>query len=438
MFKNKFNVLLISLALVSASLTGCKKELEEITSRAPEVVNQESDVKSEIYEFMKEWYLWNDQVPANLDVKNYQTPEELLEALTYKNFDRWSYLEDAKTFERYFKDGQFAGFGFGMKLDADQNLRVSFIYKGSPMDREGVTRGYKITKVNGKDVSDLLANKTFYNELGEDKEGVQARFTVENLAGNSKDITVAKEIINMNTVLFRNVKDVGGKKVGYLVFNTFIEKSNKELDEAFAYFQSQGISELVLDLRYNGGGSLDVAQYLSGLIGATKAGESKFVELTYNEQKKDKNKPFFLKKNAVDANLNRVFVITSKSSASASEAVINGLRPYMEVITLGDDTHGKPVGMNAVEIGKYVLVPITFKVANANGQAEYFNGIKADAKISDDLDQLFGDSEEDCLHEAMYYIQNGHFSNVNTARLKLKSVENQIELEGFRAEVGAF
>jgi carboxyl-terminal processing protease len=139
----------------------------------------------------------------------------------------------------------------------------------------------------------------------------------------------------------------------------------------------------------------------------------------------------------LDAKLERVFVITSRSSASASEAVINGLRPFMEVITIGDDTHGKPVGMNAREIGAYTLVAIMFKVANANGEADYFEGIRANAKISDNLAADFGDVADNCLQEALHYIQTGRFSGV-TARRSFAPADNIIELPGFRAEIGAF
>jgi C-terminal peptidase prc len=343
---------------------------------------------------------------------------------------------------QYFTGGQFVGHGFGMKLDADRNIRVSFVYKDSPMDKQGVTRGYKLTQINGQTVSSLLANNTFSSAFGEDKAGVKNRFQVEDLSGKIREFTIAKEAVTMNTVLHRSVFQESEKKVGYLVFNTFVEKSVAELNEAFAYFKNQGVSELVLDLRYNGGGSLDVAQHLAGLIGASKASAKEFVELTYNAQKQEFNKPYNFKATTNDLNLSRLFVITTGSSASASEAVINGLKPYMDVITIGDATHGKPVGMNPMEIENsgLVLVPITFKVANADGQAEYFNGIPVNASVSDDLAAQFGDATEDCLEQALYYIKNGSFSPVIASgrRASASDRNNEIPLQGFRAEIGAF
>jgi len=215
------------------------------------------------------------------------------------------------------------------------------------------------------------------------------------------------------------------------------------------------VSEVVLDLRYNGGGSLDVAQHLAGLIAPGKAGQ-KFVELTYNANLKIINKPFTIAAQAQAINLNRLFVITTRNTASASEAIVNGLKPYMPVVTIGSASHGKPVGMNTLPIDLegnlldwdditdqtkgYAFLPIMFKVANASGQAEYFNGIPVDGAAVDDLTAPFGDASEDSFGQALYYIQNGSFSAplVTAGRRATDANAPVLPLEGFRAEVGAF
>jgi C-terminal peptidase prc len=419
--------------LIMLFFSACKSNREDVQPDS-------AQLNRSIYQIMKEWYLWNDQLPE-VSIYDYQKPEQLLDALRDKTIDKWSYIQDEKTFDQFFKGGQFVGYGFGMKMDADRNLRVSFVYKDSPMDKQGVTRGYKLTKINGKSVSSLVADNSLSSAFGENKEGIQTSIEVEDLAGKARSFTVSKVAVDMNTVLHRDVREIGGRKVGYLVFNSFIEKSKEELNEAFAYFQSQGISELILDLRYNGGGSLDIARHLASLIGFSRAAGGQFVTLTYNARKQSQNKPYLLESLPLHISLERLFVITGTSSASASEAIINGLKPYMPVITIGDRTHGKPVGMNVWRVSGYAIVPITFKVANAAGEAEYFNGIPADARVVDDLAVIFGDPAEDCLAQALHYIQYGIFSAPLLANGRL-SAEDQgpaiPELTGFRAEIGAF
>jgi C-terminal processing protease CtpA/Prc len=166
-----------------------------------------------------------------------------------------------------------------------------------------------------------------------------------------------------------------------------------------------------------------------------------FVTLTYNDHKHLQNKPYLLVNNPLNISLERLFVITSTSSASASEAIINGLRPHLPVITIGNRTHGKPVGMNVWRVNGYAVAPITFKVANANGEAEYFNGITADASVNDDLQVGFGDTSEDCLAQALHYIAHGSFSVQLLANGRQSTFDEQhasLELRGFRAEIGAY
>jgi C-terminal processing protease CtpA/Prc len=176
-----------------------------------------------------------------------------------------SYIQDEKTFDQFFNEGKFYGYGFGMKLDASQNLRVSFVYKDSPMDRVGVTRGYKITKINGKTVAELIATNSLTSAWGENKAGVERKIEVEGLDGVKREETIVKEEVQINTVVHHEVKSLNGKKVGYLVFNSFVDTSIEELNEAFSHFGNEGISDLVLDLRYNGGGSMKVAERLDTL-----------------------------------------------------------------------------------------------------------------------------------------------------------------------------
>lgn len=411
---------------------GCKDRDEDVNPDNGSV----AALNNSIYSIMKEWYLWNKDLPT-VNTAQYETPEALLDALRFKEMDRWSYIQDEETFDQYFTSGIFYGYGFGMKLDEADNLRVSFVYRDSPMDREAVSRGYKILKVNNQLVSDLIASNSLAVAFGDNKEGVSTSMEVEDLLGNTRTISVQKEEVTINSVLHTEVKEIEGRRIGYLVFNNFIETSIADLDAVFSTFKQQNITDLVLDLRYNGGGSLQVAQHLASLIASSKAGTTKFVELTYNAEKVSSNEPYDFQAVTNGLNIDKLVVITAGGTASASEVIINGLRPFMEVITVGDDTHGKPVGMNVWKVDGYALVPITFKVANSLGQAEYFNGLPADAYRNDNLSVGFGDHTEDSLEEALYYIVNNGFSS-ELVRKASTSMSKDIVLEGFKAEVGAF
>jgi C-terminal processing protease CtpA/Prc len=454
MLKNKN--LAIGALLVWSLLTGCR-EREEVNPQSPDkaAINNVTKLNNKLYEIMKEVYFWDTQLPATFDGSKYKNPDDALDALTYKAFDRWSYLEDIQTFMAYFEGGQYVGNGLGLKLDAKGDLWVSYVYPGSPAGKAGLARGLKISRINGQDVSALLSSNSIGKALGEDKAGVQTRFSFVSATGQASEATLIKEPVTISSVLYRDVKEVAGKKVGYLVFTTFIDKSNAELDEAFAFFKSKGADEVVLDLRYNGGGSLSVAQHLAGLVAPSKAGQ-KFVELTYNTQLKELNQRFDIAAQAQGINLNRLFVITSRNTASASEAIINGLRPYLPVITIGSASHGKPVGMNSLPLdmeGKllewknvtsstkgYAFLPIMFKVANASGQAEYFTGIPADGAAPDELSVPFGDVTEDSFEQALHFIRMGSFSAPLAAAGRRASEAGlpMLPMPGLRAEIGAF
>ncbi|MBD0257551.1 MAG: hypothetical protein ICV83_17690, partial [Cytophagales bacterium] len=135
--------------LVLSLLAGCK-EPETVTPQppAPTAVNNVAKVNKSLYDIMKEVYLWNDQLPATFDPTQYRTQDEALEALTYKTYDRWSYLEDLQVFMDYFEGGEYVGNGLGLKLDRDGNMLVSYVYPNSPAGKAGLGRGLRISRIN--------------------------------------------------------------------------------------------------------------------------------------------------------------------------------------------------------------------------------------------------------------------------------------------------
>ncbi|MBK5210324.1 MAG: peptidase S41, partial [Flavobacteriaceae bacterium] len=231
--------------------------------------------------------------------------------------------------------------------------------------------------------------------------------------------------------------DVNGKKVGYLVYNGFRSSYNDELNTAFAYFKSEGIQELVLDLRLNGGGSVETTAYLASMIYAN-AGSDKFAILKYNSKHSDRNGTayFYNTLNVYDVNdkktgeetinrltnINQLYVLTSGSTASASEMIINGLRPFMPVKVIGTTTYGKNVGSitlydspssdfkdknSANSAHLYAMQPIVFQIYNKLDQSDYINGFEPDLNLKVEEFRFwnailpFGDENEVVLKAAL-------------------------------------
>jgi C-terminal processing protease CtpA/Prc len=180
------------------------------------------------------------------------------------------------------------------------------------------------------------------------------------------------------------------------------------LNDAFAALKTAGANELVLDVRYNGGGLVDVAAHLASLIGGTRTNGQAMLNYVHNDKIgpiRDKTTRFTLLENAL--NLERLFVIATHGTASASELVPNSLRPFMPVIFIGDTTYGKPVGQYGLRFCDKILWPVAFSIKNANFEGDYFDGIAPDCQAADDATHQLGDPEEASFAEALTYIRTG-------------------------------
>jgi hypothetical protein len=207
--------------------------------------------------------------------------------------------------------------------------------------------------------------------------------------------------------MLTKVIDVGNRKVGYILFESFIDTSNAALDQAFATFARQGVTELVIDERYNGGGELSVAQHLASLIAGDSLAGRTLGTLAFNDKHTNQNQSYAFQTVANALDLTQVFFITTQASASASEFIINSLVPYIHVVTVGSATFGKPVGENGFDVCTNVLYPITFKISNAAGYGDYFSGLPATCAAADDRTHALGDPAETSLATALGYVRHG-------------------------------
>lgn len=404
--------LLTSLLFLTFS---CKKE---------EAVSDEQAAKIVVKDIMNSWYFWNDKIPE-VNVKDYQNVYKLLEAMRYAEKDAWSFIQPWDSFIQLFEQGEYEGYGFGFKPDAEGDVFITFVFKDSPLFEKGVGRGWQIIGIDGQVVNDIE------QASGLLAESSQNDFIFIKPSGDTVLHTFQKKTIKQNTVLHHEVIDTLNTRIGYMVLQSFITPTFEEVDNVFQQFSAEGIDEMILDLRYNGGGDASAASYLaSSIIEKEKEGEL-FIRYLYNDDKQSKNVDINFEGTNYSLGLNRLVVITMEGTASASEMIIKGLEPYIDVKLVGHNTHGKPVGMNVFDLQDYgyAFAPVTFKIVNKNDDGDYFDGIPVDASINDDVIKKFGDREEDCLQESIYYLLNGSFSGKSYKNIP---VRYEIPYKGFK------
>jgi C-terminal processing protease CtpA/Prc len=397
--------------IILTLFSSCKKE-----DPAPVIVDELTDAmaRDSLYYLMKQWYYWYDLMPS-VNKANYADPYKLLEAMRYKELDKWSFVADYNEFVAEML-GEFVGHGIRIGVDEDSIARIAMIYSKSPLYAEGVRRGWIVKSVNGYDIAKIIidGDATAYNTaMGASTAGITNKFVFVKPDSTEVEISSTKSSFTINSVLQYDTLKLSSGVTGYLAFESFIEPSPAELAVAFDFFNSCNIKDLILDLRYNSGGYLYVAQGLASEIAgqALYNSGSVFAVLQYNNKNLNQNYTYRFTDPESNLSLTRLVVISTRLTASASEAVMNGLKPYMNVVSIGDTTNGKPVGMNGWSVGKkYFFWPITFKIINKNNEGDYFDGIAPGKVVADDISHDFGDRNELCLKEAIHYLETGSFS----------------------------
>jgi len=398
-----------------------------------------------VYKVMKEEsYLWYDKIPET-DYTRYASPEELFEALRYKDRDRWSYITSKEAYYTYIISDTYTGLGFESKFDKNDDYRISFVYKESPADKAGLHRNDRILEINGKTVREIEDNDLWGNISGPDEKGILVELRIQDSGGFVKKVRLEKGQVKIQPILYQNiyeiVKDEKILKVGYVVFNEFSATAQTDLDAVFSYFKWQDIDELILDMRYNGGGSVSVAEYIASLIAGDRFEGEIFAKYLYNDNYKDWNAAGYFtaseNNNALD--LNRVIFITTDLTASASELLINGLKPFIEAVSVGDTTHGKPVGYSfAWNFCDIHLGLIDFGAVNIYDEGGYFDGIPPTCYADDDLTRSLGDPAEVSLRSALEYLRTGYCEQKCNFCTPGSGRNKGVEFEGLRREIGAF
>jgi carboxyl-terminal processing protease len=403
----KFIVLLIFISILFIS---CKKE-----PSGPPIIDLQG--RDYLYDLMNEWYLWYNLMPS-VKKDDYTDPFKLLEAMKYKTLDKWSFVENYDEFKAAM-EGTFVGHGFRIGLDENGIARIALIYANSPLYANGVRRGWIVKKINDTEIAPILSagNSAAYTQLiGESKAGITNKFLFQKPDGTEVTISSTKASFTLNSVLVYDTLHLSSGTTGHLVFDSFIQPSTQELQTAFSYFKTNAVTDLVIDLRYNSGGILDVAVDLASLIAGNAFVSTTLIKSSYNDKHTSENRITNFKSEANPLNLTRLVVITTRYTASASEVVINGLKPHLNVKCIGDTTNGKPTGMNVwtypanSNSPTFVFAPITFKLVNSANEGDFFGGILPAKYVPDDISHDFSDRKELCLKEAIHYLETGSVS----------------------------
>lgn len=468
MKKNTFNCLIFSLliALLSGSFSSCKKD-NGGSSNNGNSSKQLSDADSLTYLMYRimqvsfvnggrdstyplPTYYWYNQVPPlnplssaydSADVLLAQIKTYAINPATGGPYDRYSFLDKTGAVAAEIQQGVSGDLGMQVTYASDANgnyyLFVLYADKNSPAGLVGVTRGWQITAINGD------SNISYDGSNGPNVTRVinavyndpSSSFTFLTPDSTTVTYTLTQATYNINPVLFDTVYSVGGQNVGYFVFNTFSDVTNngaptlteQELNRVFSEFESANVSSLIVDLRYNGGGSVATAEYIDSLIAPSTVKGKVMYNYLYNDKLTDSASQIGLASQVLfngggSLNLSNVFFIGTGNTASASELTINNLKPYLNVKLVGDTTYGKPVGFfefsisdypNGVEKDLADLYAINFETRNANNQGGYFTGLVPDELASDYVNVPWGNPNDDNLAKIFNYISTGTYGRLS-------------------------
>ena len=392
---------------------------------------------------MDETYLWYKDIPV-VDASKYtlasngnnvlQTLDAYFQALKTPNLTASGKRVDQFSFTVATADllnqqsGVSSGYGFRRSLSSStppRVMRVLYVEQGSPAQLAGMQRGDTVTSIDGVDINDPTSAGVAVLNAGLAPTVASKTTAFGLLAPNAtvpRIVTMtSSQTVAVTPVALSKVITDGANNVGYLVLNSFsVNSAEKQLIDAVTQFQSANVNEMVLDLRYNGGGYLDIANELAWMIGDSSLVGKTFEKLTCN----DKNNISFC--NETDTfhqvsqgfsavsnqalpqlKLKRLFVLTSASTCSASESVINSLSPFIPVVRIGSTTCGKPYGFSYKDNCGTSYAAMQFKGVNSVGFGDYADGFAPSCSVADDLTRQRGDPAELMLAGALTYARTG-------------------------------
>lgn len=362
-----------------------------------------TDEVDQFYDYMRDSYFWNDHMPS-VNPDNYSDVYQLLNALAVPE-DRFSFILTEDEYQSRYVNAEYVGFGFSSRRVNNQ-IFINYVYANSPADSAGIKRSDEITHINGESVQLLLQQGRYNAALGAASVGVTVELTWRDLQGNVYSDIVSKDYVETNTVLAAEVINVNGRDVGYYVLNTFINRTGDDLNAA--YDQFEGVEELIIDVRYNTGGLTRYANQAATQAAGNNVIGNVFAKYLFNSNNSDLNfvEPFQLYDGVRQLNLDRVYILTTASSCSSSELLINSLDPFVEVVVIGEPTCGKPVGQIPERLCDKRTFVVNFETVNAFDQGRYFDGLAPNCYAQDALSGDWASPDDPMLQAAAYHMVN--------------------------------
>jgi len=394
--------------IVAAALTACGSDSITGPPQVGDAACSNDGQKQFVFDNMHAWYLWNDLLPVQVNLNDHATPEALLAFLSsFQPLDNFSFINSAEADAQFFGEGKFEGFGFSSRFITADDLRLTRVFSGSPAALGGLARGQRILLLNGRTIAAIQAD-----------EGVNAvfgtsplDFTMREVGGTEFTVSIAHDIVTIDPVPQWRIIDAGaGRLVGYLEFAQFISTANPVLDSVFASFRAANVNDVIIDMRYNGGGLVSTAELLGDYLGGVIANNLVFSKTQFNSDRAAaNNRTEFFDSLASSISLSRLVVIATSGTASASELVANGLDPFaLDGVTIvGSNTFGKPVGQVGLEFCDKILRPTAFQTVNADDFGDYFGGLPVDCAAADDLSVAVGVDTDPNMIAAMAYLDSG-------------------------------
>jgi carboxyl-terminal processing protease len=428
------NVLLLG-AILSVFFISCKKDDSVTPPTTPGQTSAADKLKDSVLLYARDIYLWYNNIPQSFNARGYDDANEIMEAIRpystepgfSKPVDRWSFAVTKAEWDGV-SSGISGDFGMGVFFLTNSDLRVSYVERESPAGKAGIRRGWRIKAING---STNIAPSNANAIISAVYQSNSSSFTFTKPTGGDVNITLNAAGYKEHPIFLDSVYTSGGRKSGYLVFNSFLGDTTEiynEFSRVFNRFSAAGVQDVIVDLRYNGGGYVSVQNVLANWL-VPNAGNGGVMEVQqYNEKYNTFNETIKYQKKG-SLNLSRLFVIVSQQTASASELLINSLTPYLDVQLVGPSaTHGKPVGFFPIPVGDWYIFPVSFRTVNKNGDGNYFDGIALDHQVGDGLDKDWGDVNESCLGTVLNFINSGSFARTEVltqANIKNLSAEVQ-------------
>lgn len=467
------------LFLLAYSLQSCEDQ-DDVAAPASLQVNDF------VWKGLNQYYLWQADVPnlsddrfnnnqeaLNSFLRGYSKPEDLFQDLLNKPIskfpkgqaiDRFSWIVDDYTVLEQELQGTSKNSGVDFRLSYKPNSStdlvgyVRYIIPNSDASKKDIKRGDLFTAVNGTQ----LTVSNYQALLDADSYSLtMASFNGTSFEANGKTVALVKTTLDENPIFINKVITSGSHKIGYLMYNGFYANYDAQLNAAFAELKAQGITDFVLDLRYNGGGSIQTATRLASMI------TGQFTDKIFAKQKWNArinaafeiDNPEYLNNRFVDKidgaainslNMTKIYIITTSATASASELVINGLVPYVSVIQVGETTVGKNVGSvtlydsptfgkaNRNPNHKYAMQPLVLKIVNAADFGEYTDGLKPTYEQLERISNLgiLGDPAEPLFNLALTQITGSTAKKADKEKgIALKNFTDAKAMNGVRDQM---